>query len=243
MTHPTPHDAAAPAPSAGPPSTLVTQVPPEIASSGSFVAIDGGSPSRHALAEEAPRAATPDLVPARTLNEFVYCPRLGYLMWADAEWADSHDTAEGRYAHRRVDQATGAVPSADEASRRGVVLRTAASGWNLRRHSHARTTAAVLPHPVGTSNRSGKDSDAASEHWYGNGLADPPSAVVKNSSNERKFIVPPYSGKTGSIKRLLVWPSASPEPATTCVAFRPPLSIGHPSPPDRPPTIFRNSVK
>lgn len=46
----------------------------------------------------------PALLPARMLNEFVYCQRLFYLEWVDHRWADSEDTAQGRFAHRRVDQ-------------------------------------------------------------------------------------------------------------------------------------------
>jgi hypothetical protein len=32
------------------------------------------------------------LLPVRMLNEFAYCPRLGYLMWVQGEFADSADT-------------------------------------------------------------------------------------------------------------------------------------------------------
>ena len=56
----------------------------------------------------------PDLVPARMLNEFVYCPRLGYMMWADAEFADSADTVDGRRVHGRTDKETGALPEPGE---------------------------------------------------------------------------------------------------------------------------------
>ena len=45
------------------------------------------------------------VVPARMVNEFVYCPRLAYLMWAQAEWAETGDTVEGRRVHARVDRA------------------------------------------------------------------------------------------------------------------------------------------
>ncbi|MEI8190932.1 MAG: CRISPR-associated endonuclease Cas1 [candidate division NC10 bacterium] len=38
------------------------------------------------------------------LNEFAYCPRLCYLEWVQGEFADSADTVEGRYQHRRVDK-------------------------------------------------------------------------------------------------------------------------------------------
>lgn len=54
--------------------------------------------------------ALPDLLPARMLNEFIYCQRLFYLEWVDHRWADNEDTAQGRFAHRRVDQTGPALP-------------------------------------------------------------------------------------------------------------------------------------
>lgn len=54
------------------------------------------------------------LLPARMVNEYQYCPRLAYLEWVQAEWADSGDTVEGRYQHRRVDRPKGDLPSPDE---------------------------------------------------------------------------------------------------------------------------------
>jgi CRISPR-associated protein Cas1 len=96
----------------------MTHLPPEVVASASFIPVAPDSTPRHDPALPASRTTPPDLVPARMLNEFVYCPRLGYLMWTDAEWADSHDTVEGRYAHRRVDQEAGAVPLAAEAEER-----------------------------------------------------------------------------------------------------------------------------
>lgn len=56
----------------------------------------------------------PDLLPARMLNEFVYCPRLFHLEWAQAEWASSDDTVAGNLDHRRVDREEGAVPTPEE---------------------------------------------------------------------------------------------------------------------------------
>lgn len=44
------------------------------------------------------------LLPVRMLNEFTYCPRLAYLEWVQGEFADSADTVEGRFHHRRVDR-------------------------------------------------------------------------------------------------------------------------------------------
>lgn len=56
----------------------------------------------------------PELVPARMVNEFVYCPRLFFLEWVQARFTDNLDTVEGRYEHRRVDSPGGAAPLPDE---------------------------------------------------------------------------------------------------------------------------------
>ena len=52
-----------------------------------------------------------ELVPARMLNEYAYCPRLAYLEWVQGEFADSVDTVEGKFQHRRVDRPSGNLPS------------------------------------------------------------------------------------------------------------------------------------
>lgn len=59
-------------------------------------------------------APFPELLPVRMVNEYVYCPRLSYLMWVQGEWAESADTAEGTHAHRRVDRRKGKLPDADD---------------------------------------------------------------------------------------------------------------------------------
>lgn len=51
-----------------------------------------------------------DLIPARMVNEYVYCPRLFYLEWVDGRFEDSDDTVVGRRVHRAVDKETGAAP-------------------------------------------------------------------------------------------------------------------------------------
>lgn len=52
-----------------------------------------------------PATGDAPLMPARVVNEFVYCPRLAYLMWAQAEWAETGDTVDGKRVHARVDRA------------------------------------------------------------------------------------------------------------------------------------------
>jgi len=54
----------------------------------------------------------PDLLPARMIAEYAYCPRVFFLEWVEAEFADNTDTVEGRSRHRRVDQEAGRPPAA-----------------------------------------------------------------------------------------------------------------------------------
>lgn len=61
-------------------------------------------------------ASVPDLIPARILNEHVYCPRLAYLEWVDRQFRDNADTAEGTFVHRRVDDARGKPPESERDS-------------------------------------------------------------------------------------------------------------------------------
>ncbi len=57
----------------------------------------------------------PDLIPARMLNEFAYCPRLSYLEWVQSEWADNLETDQGTFGHRVVDKPSrGQVPQGAE---------------------------------------------------------------------------------------------------------------------------------
>jgi CRISPR-associated protein Cas1 len=49
---------------------------------------------------------TPTLVPARMVNEILYCERLFFLEWVQGEFADNAFTVEGRAVHKRVDVPT-----------------------------------------------------------------------------------------------------------------------------------------
>jgi CRISPR-associated protein Cas1 len=61
-----------------------------------------------------PLPADLPLLPARMVNEHVYCPRLAYLMWVQGEWADTADTVEGRLRHRRAEGEPTPLPPAAE---------------------------------------------------------------------------------------------------------------------------------
>jgi CRISP-associated protein Cas1 len=47
---------------------------------------------------------SPDLIPVRILNEFVYCPRLAYMEWVQSEFVHNAHTLEGKLQHARVDK-------------------------------------------------------------------------------------------------------------------------------------------
>jgi CRISPR-associated protein Cas1 len=55
----------------------------------------------------------PEYLPARMVNEFVYCPRLFYYEWVDGMFRQSADTVEGSVQHKRVDKPS-AMPGPDE---------------------------------------------------------------------------------------------------------------------------------
>jgi len=51
-------------------------------------------------------------LPARMLNEFVYCPRLFYYEHVEGVFVESADTVKGSAVHARVDKGKGAMPKA-----------------------------------------------------------------------------------------------------------------------------------
>ncbi|MFN3706368.1 MAG: CRISPR-associated endonuclease Cas1 [Thermoflexales bacterium] len=69
---------------------------------------------------------TSDLVPARMVNEYVYCPRLAYLEWVQGDWADNADTVEGRFRHRVVDRPGSVLPKTAETPSEDIHTRP---GW------------------------------------------------------------------------------------------------------------------
>lgn len=67
----------------------------------------------------------PETIPARMLNEFVYCPRLFHIEWVQRQFTTSDDVEEGLYLHRAVDHIAGDLPDKSEA----WAGRTAKSVW------------------------------------------------------------------------------------------------------------------
>lgn len=76
--------------------------------------------------------STPDLVPARMLNEFTYCPRLFHLEWVQQQFVDNDDTVEGRWQHRAVDVPEPSVGVEPPRVRRSMLLSSEALGLVAR---------------------------------------------------------------------------------------------------------------
>jgi len=62
---------------------------------------------------------TPDYLPARMLNEYVYCPRLFFYEWVEGIFVQSRDTVEGKLRHEKVERKDDALPTAEEAEASG----------------------------------------------------------------------------------------------------------------------------
>ena len=56
----------------------------------------------------------PALIPARMINEVLYCERLLYLEYVQGEWADNVYTADGQAVHRRVNEQVKVLKPAPE---------------------------------------------------------------------------------------------------------------------------------
>lgn len=78
----------------------------------------------HATPVESPGAessqslvtSSPAEIPARMLNEFVYCRRLFYYEFVEGVFVESADTLRGGAIHQRVDSGSGALPAAKKKS-------------------------------------------------------------------------------------------------------------------------------
>lgn len=74
--------------------------------------------------KEVQRPAVPEYLPARMLNEFVYCPRLFFYEWVDGVFKDNVFTLEGRAQHKRVDKKETPLPSPEELAAESIRSRS-----------------------------------------------------------------------------------------------------------------------
>ena len=71
-----------------------------------------------------PSRALPDYLPARMINEFVYCPRLFHYEQVQGVFVESADTIEGSIQHQRVDKEGAEPPTPGSASEEPVIARS-----------------------------------------------------------------------------------------------------------------------
>jgi CRISPR-associated protein Cas1 len=74
------------------------------------------SSASQGAASASDRDIVPDYLPARMLNEYVYCPRLFYYEWVDGVFAHNRETVEGAIRHAKVDAGNGELTPASEIS-------------------------------------------------------------------------------------------------------------------------------
>lgn len=78
-----------------------------------------------------PRVTVPEYLPARMLNEFVYCPRLFFYEWVEGVFLHSSDTVEGSLRHEKLETKADPLPASEEGERihaRSVQLSSATHG-------------------------------------------------------------------------------------------------------------------
>lgn len=96
-----------------PPAEVASDTPPGIDSSGSQLPQLLVAPKPGAGGSTKHSQLSPEPLPARMLNEFVYCPRLYYYEFVEGVFVHNADTLRGAAIHTRVDSGSGAMPAAE----------------------------------------------------------------------------------------------------------------------------------
>jgi CRISPR-associated protein Cas1 len=110
----------------------------------------------------------PQYLPARMLNEFVYCPRLFFYEWVEGVFAHSDDTVEGALRHETLGEKAEAMTPADEAEHEKIHSRSV----SLSSDQHGLTAVIDLVEgegprvsPVDYKHGAPRDRDGALEAW------------------------------------------------------------------------------
>ncbi|HYP12349.1 MAG TPA: CRISPR-associated protein Cas4, partial [Bryobacteraceae bacterium] len=72
-----------------------------------------------------PSRQLPDYLPARMVNEYVYCRRLFFYEWVEGVFRESVDTVEGSAQHKRVDKPSKGLPAAEDLGNEQIHSRSA----------------------------------------------------------------------------------------------------------------------
>ncbi|MEX1128056.1 MAG: CRISPR-associated endonuclease Cas1 [Vicinamibacterales bacterium] len=110
--------------------------------------------------------ALPDYLPARMLNEFVYCRRLFFYEWVEGLFAHSADTLDGAHRHAQHDRKEHELLPPEDAERihaRSVTLSSDTHGLIAKLDLIEGEGAAVTP--VDYKRGAPKDTEAGPEAW------------------------------------------------------------------------------
>lgn len=123
----------------------------------------------------------PDQVPARMLNEFVYCPRLFFYEWVDGVFRHNADTIDGAQKHEKGDEKEDDLPEAEalEGERvraRGVMLASDRLGLVAKMDLVEAAEGAVTP--VDYKRGRPRDGDGGPEAWPADRIQIAAQAVV-----------------------------------------------------------------
>ena len=108
----------------------------------------------------------PDYLPARMLNEFVYCPRLFFYEWVEGGFAPSADTVEGELRHEKLETKSDPLPPPDQQAQihsRSVTLSSETHRLIAKLDLIEGEGGAVVP--VDYKKGSPRDSDDGPQAW------------------------------------------------------------------------------
>lgn len=139
-----------------------------------------------------------DLLPARMLNEFVYCPRLFYYEHVEGVFLHSADTKRGAAEHARVDSGSGALPKSKAAARRESASKKPDETDTVAPDENETTSGA--PAPANESSEAQPETIHARSVMLGSELL----GVVAKLDLVEVTIDPPSSGGEAAIKESCV---------------------------------------
>lgn len=78
--------------------------------------------------------AVPDYLPARMLNEFVYCPRLFFYEWVEGLFAENKEVVEGALRHKTLDSKEDELAPAEILAADGEVIHSRSVSLSSETH-------------------------------------------------------------------------------------------------------------
>lgn len=119
------------------------------------------------------KTTTEPILPARQLNEFVYCPRLFYLEFVEGIFVHNADTLQGAAQHKRVDKGNGKLLAKDKESdedlhSRSVALFSESLGVTLKMdlvEGKSNDTGDMVYSPIEYKKGSPKEDDDGRNLW------------------------------------------------------------------------------